>query len=306
MQLCQVDQPRVSLRCASGNTIEMETHIARQGKIIGIYKTQVIPSLLSSGEIIATDHWWQSGMKDWKMIGDEKPAVQPPLPPTLPVSPQAQQGKIPDWRSPPYHEPDPAGDMPATADQLNFLNCFIGIKEVPAGLTKHDAKRWIDILHASPEANRPATTEETIEQYVRTRDAYLRSFKGQTPSGSMHRMISYHMSNAEDDEDERESSNESIEELMKVRVDHWLWIMKCANASNREDVIQIYEMMITQMGMPRDLINSLEKVAQNLTEIPSEEQVYSMLKKLDLEYGYWDDEEPDLLIRRFVESQAGK
>ena len=93
---------------------------------------------------------------------------------------------------------------------------------------------------------------------------------------------------------------------MKVRVDHWLWIMKCANASNREDVVQIYEMMVTQMGMPRDLINSLEKVAKNLAEIPSEEQVYSMLKKLDLEHGYWDDEEPDLLIRRFVESQAGK
>jgi hypothetical protein len=245
-------------------------------------------------------------MKDWKMISDEKPAAPPPHPPPLPVGPQAQQGKIPDWRSPPRHEPDPAGDRPATADQLNFINCFIGIKEVPAGLTKHDAQRWIDILHASPEANQPATTEETIEQYMRTRDAYLRSFNGQTPSGSMHRMISYHSSNAEEDEDERASSNESIEELMKVRVDHWLWIMKCANASNREDVVQIYEMMVTQMGMPRDLINSLEKVAKNLVEIPSEEQVYSMLKKLDLEHGYWDDEEPDLLIRRFVESQAGK
>ena len=60
------------------------------------------------------------------------------------------------------------------------------------------------------------------------------------------------------------------------------------------------------MGMPKELINSLEKVAQNLSEIPTEEQFYSMLKKLDLESGYWDDEEPDLLIRRFVESQANK
>jgi hypothetical protein len=306
MQLCQADQPRVSLNCASGKTIAMETHIARQGKIIGIYKTQDIPGLLSSGEIIATDHWWQSGMKDWKMIGDEKPAEPPPLPPPLPAAPQAQQEKTPDWRLPPHHEPDPAGDMPATADQLNFINCFIGIKEVPADLTKHDAQRWIEILHASPEANRPATTEETIEQYMRTRDAYLLSFKGQTPSGSMHRMIGYHLANAEDDEDDREFSEHAIEQLMKMRVDHWLWIMKCANATNREDVLKIYDMMVSQMGMPRELINSLEKVAQNLADIPSEAEVYSMLKKLDSNHGYWDDEEPDLLIRSFVISQAGK
>jgi hypothetical protein len=284
----------------------METHIARQGMVIGKYNSEDIAGLISSGAILASDHWWQAGMKDWKKVADERPATPPPLPPPLQAATQSQLAKSPDWRIPPPHEADPAGDKPATADQLNFINCFIGIKEVPAGLTKNDAQRWIDILHASPEANQPASTEETIEQYIRTRDAYLRSFNGQTPSGSMHRMISYHNSNAEEDEDERESSNESIEELMKLRVDHWLWIMKCANASNREDVVQIYEMMVTQMGMPRDLINSLEKVAQNLTDIPSEEQVYSMLKKLDLEHGYWDDEEPDLLIRRFVESQAGK
>ena len=71
----------------------METHIARQGKIIGIYKTQDIPGLLSSGEIIATDHWWQSGMKDWKMIGDEKPAEPPPPSPAFTSSPPSPAGK---------------------------------------------------------------------------------------------------------------------------------------------------------------------------------------------------------------------
>ena len=245
-------------------------------------------------------------MMDWKKVGDERPTLSLPLPTPLPSELNNQQTKTRDWRTPPPHEVDPDGDRPASPDQLNFINCFIGIKEVPAELTKHDAQRWIEILHASPEANQPTSTEDTLEQYVRTRDAYLRSFNGQTPSGSMHRMINYHLSNAEEDEDERETGILLIEELMKVRVDHWLWIMKCANASNRDDVVQIYEMMISQMGMPKELINSLEKVAQNLAEIPTEEQVCSMLKKLDLENGYWDDEEPDLLIRRFVESHANK
>jgi hypothetical protein len=298
----------------------MKVHIARQGSIIGCFDFEQIPTLIGTGEVLTTDFWWKSGMDDWKGVSELVPIATD----NDPHSEEQPRDEECDWRSPPPHEPDPNGDQPASPDQLNYLSCFVGIKDIPVNLTRYDAQRWIEILMESTEANNPESSDDVLRQYIQTRDAYLRSFSGRTPSGTMHRMIDHHLSVAaeessanetymdegdwltDDDEDQEDGSLEAAKELMKLRVDHWIWIMKCAHASNRDEVEKIYGMLESQMDMPRALIDSLEKVALNLIEIPGEDQVQEMLSSLDKEHGYWDDEEPDLLIKSFVEAQSSK
>lgn len=50
----------------------MTIHVARDGQEIGEYTSQVFNSLMDSGRLLPTDHFWVEGMDDWKPLAVAK------------------------------------------------------------------------------------------------------------------------------------------------------------------------------------------------------------------------------------------
>lgn len=81
-------------------------HVARLGVVLGKYQQPQVISLLASGQILPSDHYWIKGMPGWQVIGSNfdqaegssvpmtssppmaarrPPAIPPSIPPALPV-----------------------------------------------------------------------------------------------------------------------------------------------------------------------------------------------------------------------------
>jgi hypothetical protein len=81
-------------------------HVARQGVVLGKYPQPQLVSLLASGQVLHTDHYWIKGMPGWQVIGTNfdqaeggsaplnssptmaarrPPAIPPSIPPALPA-----------------------------------------------------------------------------------------------------------------------------------------------------------------------------------------------------------------------------
>lgn len=48
----------------------MEVQIARGGEVLGTYPITNIPTLVASGSILTSDHYWHEGMNDWAPVGN--------------------------------------------------------------------------------------------------------------------------------------------------------------------------------------------------------------------------------------------
>lgn len=48
----------------------MEVQIARGGEVLGTYPISNIPTLVASGSILTSDHYWHEGMNDWAPVGN--------------------------------------------------------------------------------------------------------------------------------------------------------------------------------------------------------------------------------------------
>lgn len=81
-------------------------HVARKGVVLGKYQQVQLVSLLASGQVLHTDHYWIKGMPGWQVIGANfdqaeggsvplnssptmaarrPPAIPPSIPPALPA-----------------------------------------------------------------------------------------------------------------------------------------------------------------------------------------------------------------------------
>jgi phage shock protein PspC (stress-responsive transcriptional regulator) len=70
--------------------------IARAGNVIGEFSSDSIASLIQSGTLLPTDHYWKSGMSGWALLGPltnwQKPSLssEPPPVPAYSSSPPPQ------------------------------------------------------------------------------------------------------------------------------------------------------------------------------------------------------------------------
>lgn len=73
--------------------------IARSGNVIGEFSADSIASLIESGTLLPSDHYWKSGMSGWALLGPltnwQKPSLLSEPPP------------IPAFSSSPPHQPAP-------------------------------------------------------------------------------------------------------------------------------------------------------------------------------------------------------
>jgi hypothetical protein len=52
----------------------MIVHVARDGKIIGLFETKEILDRLAKKQLLYTDHYWAEGMTEWRLLSTLIPA----------------------------------------------------------------------------------------------------------------------------------------------------------------------------------------------------------------------------------------
>lgn len=261
-------------------------HIARDGVKIDMQQLAEIIRLFDAGTFKPTDHYWMSGMAEWGSLKDliAKSRTPPPLP--------QDNAPKPAWMTPPKHKASIYGEEPATEKQKDFLLCF-GVT-LPADLTKYDASRWLDLLMENKEAIAHKTeiemknVFERIEKYdqegkcdhgFKTHSAFYRSeYNAYMESGD----------------------REDAKGAMDSRIDIWHEIIKLCMDCTYADLIFNSECFETHM----DTLELLYEHAKLFKVCPTKKQIKDMLKQLDDQSRTWDDDTPELLLRRLLEEQT--
>jgi len=258
-------------------------HIARDGVKIDMQQLGEIIRLFDAGTFKPTDHYWMSGMAEWGSLRDliAKSRTPPPLP--------EDKGPKPAWMSPPKHKASIYGEEPATDKQKDFLLCF-GVT-IPADLTKYDASRWLDLLMENEEAmahkteiemqgvferNEKYDQEGKCDHGFKTHSAYYRS--------------EYNAYKEDDDEEDAKCA-------MENRIDIWYEIIKLCMDCTYEDLLFNSESFETHMNT----LESLREYAKLFKVCPTKKQIKDMLKQLDDQSPTWDDDTPELLLKRLLE-----
>jgi len=295
----------------------MITHIARLGKIIGQYSPEDLAKGLADGSVKGGDHWWRPGMKDWKLVSSETPLMQVEKKDEAP----AKQTEA-DWRTRPKHRASQYGDVPATEKQLALIK-NAGLTDV-SGLTKYDASRWIDLILGSEEGVN-ALNEGQVNamegQRTKNEEAGLGCGGHRTPSGQYRDEIKYSEKAIEekmrevqqavkDDPDDAESEladleaekkdyQEVIDQQMEMRVDYWMWVIETAR--NEDEYSGHHELYSEDyLWVEESLAERLSTMARKLASVPGREMVKQTLIKLDTASLTWDDDQPDLLLTKFL------
>jgi hypothetical protein len=295
----------------------MVTHIARLGKIIGQYSPEDLAKGLADGSVKGGDHWWRPGMKDWKLVSSETPLMQVEKKAEAP----AKQTEA-DWRTRPKHRASQYGDVPATEKQLALIK-NAGLTDV-SGLTKYDASRWIDLILESEEGVNALNEGQVTameEQRTNNAEAGLSCGGHRTPSGQYRDEIKYSEKAIEekirevqqavkDDPDDAESEladletekkdyQEVIDQQMEMRVDYWMWVIETAR--NEDEYSGHHELYSEDyLWVEESLAERLSTMARKLASVPGREMVKQTLIKLDTASLTWDDDQPDLLLTKFL------
>jgi hypothetical protein len=296
----------------------METHIARQGKIILKLSKEELFKALKNGTVLPADHWWRSGMKDWKKVAEETPLEPEPIK----EAPKAEPAEA-DWRTRPKHRPSHYGDVPATEKQLALIQ-NAGLTDI-VGLTKYDASRWIDLILGTEEG-RQNLNDRQFQVMMETREKNEAAGLGcdghRTPSGQYREEIKYCLTSiaekkeetrrsieedpeSEDDylsdlKDEVKDYQQEIDQQMDYRADYWIWVVKCAKTDDpdkQQDLMMNDESWETYMYVEDSLSDHLFSLAKALPKVPSKKDVLAALAKLDAASDDWDDAQPDLLLK---------
>lgn len=261
-------------------------HIARDGVKIDMQQLAEIIRLFDAGTFKPTDHYWMSGMAEWGSLKDliAKSRTPPPLP--------QDNAPKPAWMTPPKHLQYGDFDPPATDNQREYLLCF-GVT-IPANLTKYDASRWLDLLTDSPEAceyRDKLQVERISEQWAKNTEEgkhYSHGFK--TFSGHFRSEYNAYM---------EDGDKSGAKEQMKFRADTWHELIKLSINSPLQDLFIYGEFQ----SHPESLCLLYEH-ASVFKVCPTKKQIKDMLKKLDDESATWDDDTPELLLRRLLEEQT--
>ena len=259
-------------------------HIARDGVKIDMQQLAEIIRLFDAGTYKPTDHYWMSGMAEWGSLKDliAKSRTPPPLP-------QDNDPK-PAWMSPPRHKASIYGEEPATQKQKDFLLCF-GVN-IPADLTKYDASRWLDLLMENEEAM-ARKTEIEMQGVFERNDKYdqegryehgFRTFSGYCRS-------EYNAYKASGD-------REDAKGMMNHRIDTWHELIEFCMDTESEDI------MWNDFETHPDSLKLLCEHASLFKVCPTKKQIKDMLKQLDDQSPTWDDDTPELLLRRLLEEQT--
>lgn len=269
------------------NMSEPIIHIARDGVIMDKQLLAEIIKLFDAGTFKPTDHYWMSGMAEWGSLKDliAKSRTLPPLP--------KDNTPKPAWMTPPKHLQYGDFDPPATDKQRDYLLCF-GVT-LPANLTKYDASRWLTLLEENKEACEYRDNLEiknVFERYDKNTEEgkyYGHGFK--TFSGYYRSEYNLCMEGKD---------MEGAKEQIKFRVDIWHEIIEISMSSEMEDLLHEWETFQTHL----DTLELLYEHAKLFKVCPTKKQIKDMLKKLDDESATWDDDTPELLLRRLLEEQT--
>jgi hypothetical protein len=274
-----------------------------------------------------------SGMSEWGSLKDlvERTNKQSQIAET--------KKSIPAWMVPPKHIPSNFGDEPATEKQKDYLLTF-GVT-IPANLTKYDASRWLDLLVNNKEVEKYlselaiqkenagywADGHKTLSGKLRSeRDLNIKSaekeFKeakdeiaelkaeGDMDVSEEKEMMAEALENLKEWDEERDNCN-------KTRIGYWMWIIKLSKlkGSEYEKLLEdgVGEIMYDDIeehegcfGITTEwsLLYSLIDYAKCVKKIPDKRLISEILDLLDSESPTWDDDTPELLLKRLAEKMA--
>lgn len=313
-------------------------HIARSGIVIGKHKPTEVLSLLSSGELKPTDHYWHDGMAGWRLLPEyiEKARVA--------VQSVQEKPVTPAWMLPPKHKASQYGEEPASIKQRDLIASF-GIT-LPHYITKFDASRWIDLLMGNDEAfgvKRQLEVKALMERQdqlladgywangFKTLSGYLRAEKDSImESGEKYvtdaKAEIYELRNEGKLTDAKEKKlmkkalkeQEILFDEARVhqhrRVGYWRWIIRLSRS-----VGGLYEKLLEdgtsecyQDGKEDDegfgptewsLLEKLVQEAKSFRGEPELVLIWDALNELDLGSKTWDDDDPGLLLRRIAKGK---
>jgi hypothetical protein len=260
-------------------------HIARDGIKIDMQQLGEIIRLFDAGTFKPTDHYWMSGMAEWGSLKDLIARTPPPLP-------QDNTPK-PAWMTPPKHLQYADFDPPATDNQREYLLCF-GVT-IPANLTKYDASRWLDLLSVNEEAMARRSEIEMQNVFDRN-DKYDQ--EGRCDHG-FKTFSGYYRSeyNTCLESEDPSDAKEYAKEYSNTRIDTWHEIIQFCMDSSLEDLLLEWESFQTHMNT----LEILYKHAILFKVCPTKKQIKDMLKQLDDQSPTWDDDTPELLLRRLLQ-----
>jgi hypothetical protein len=262
-------------------------HIARDGVVIDKQSLNVVIKLFNTQKFKPTDHYWMSGMSEWGSLKDlvEKTNKQSQI--------AEAKKSIPAWMVPPKHIPSNFGDEPATKKQKDYLLTF-GVN-LPDNLTKYDASRWLDLLTNNKEARLKQHEVELRNMSDRwennTKDGkhYDTGFK--TFSG-------YYRS--EYNAYKKDGDLADAKEMKKHRIDAWHELIKFSMDSPWDEVLYQSEDFLCHL----DALEVLYSYAKDFKVCPSKKVISETLIELDSESPTWDDDIPELLLKRLAEKMA--
>jgi hypothetical protein len=192
--------------------------------------------------------------------------------------------------TPPKHLQYGDFDPPATDSQIEYLLCF-GVT-IPANLTKYDASRWLDLLSVNEEAM-AHRSEIDMQNFYAQKEKYEQEGKYEhgfkTFSG--HYRSEY---NAYKESGDREDAKG----MMNHRIDTWHELIEFCMDTESEDI------MWNDFETHPDSLKLLCEHASLFKVCPTKKQIKDMLKQLDDQSPTWDDDTPELLLRRLLEEQT--
>ena len=276
--------PEVILLEYYNNMSEPIIHIARDGVKIDMQQLAEIIRLFDAGTFKPTDHYWMSGMAEWGSLKDLIARTPPPLP-------QDNTPK-PAWMTPPEHKASIYPEEPITDKQRDYLLKF-GVT-LPVYITKYDAIRWLDLLTDNPEAceYRDNLEMKNVLERMNKYDQEGKSNLGfKTFSG-------YYRSEYNQFLESGDSAY--AKESIKTRIDTWHEIIKFYIDAEVDDLSFQCEGFDTHI----DVFYSMYEHAKLIKVCPTKKQIKDMLKQLDDQSPTWDDDTPELLLRRLLEEQT--
>jgi hypothetical protein len=278
--------PEVILLEYYNNMPEPIIHIARDGVKIDMQQLGEIIRLFDAGTFKPTDHYWMSGMAEWGSLKDliAKSRTPPPLP--------QDNAPKPAWMTPPKHKASIYGEEPATDKQKEFLLCF-GVT-LPVYLTKYDASRWLDLLLENEEARAHRSEIELTNIWAQKEKyeqegKYEHGFK--TFSGNYRSEYNAYKESGD---------TEDAKGVMKYRIDTWHELIEFSMDSDVDHIVSQYVAFETHI----DVLGLLYEHAKLFKVCPTKKQIKDMLKQLDDQSPTWDDDTPELLLRRLLEEQT--
>jgi hypothetical protein len=102
-----------------------------------------------------------------------------------------------------------------------------------------------------------------------------------------------------DFEEEKKEYQEEIDRYMEMRTDYWIWVIQAwRNGQNPFGVGELFSE--DAISVDETLSDRLFATASKIAVVPTRETVKQVLLTLDASFPTWDDDQPDLLLAKFL------